>query len=135
MQDKYIDLALKEAKKAFDKGEVPVGAVIVKNNKVIAKAHNMVERKKNATYHAEILAIKHASKKLRNWRLNDCVMYITLEPCGMCRSAIELSRIKKVYYFAKRDKEIYINDNKYEFIKEEETKSLNLLQCFFKKRR
>lgn len=135
MHDKYIELTLKEAKKAFKKGEVPVGAVIVKDNKVISKAYNMVEKKRNATYHAEILAIKRASKKIKNWRLNGCDMYVTLEPCGMCKAAIELCRIDNVYYFAKRDKEINVNNDKYKFIKEEEDNSVNLLQSFFKNRR
>ncbi len=89
--------ALKEAKKAFDKEEVPVGVVIVKNGKIIAKAHNMKEEKNDTTKHAEIIAIQRASKKIDNWRLNDCEMYVTLEPCPMCAGAIIQSRIKKVY--------------------------------------
>ena len=89
--------ALKEAKKAFDKEEVPVGAVIVKDGKIIARAHNNKEEKNDTTKHAEIIAIQKASKKLNNWRLNDCEMYVTLEPCPMCAGAIIQARIKKVY--------------------------------------
>lgn len=89
--------ALKEAKKAYKKLEVPVGAVIVKNGEIIAKAHNLKETKKDTTKHAEILAIQRASKKIEAWRLEECEMYITLEPCTMCAGAIINSRIKKVY--------------------------------------
>lgn len=92
-----MKLALKEAKKAYDKEEVPVGAVIIKNGEVIAKAHNLKEMKKDTTNHAELLAIKKASKKLNSWRLIDCEMYVTLEPCSMCAGALIQSRIKKVY--------------------------------------
>ena len=89
--------ALKEAEKAYSKLEVPVGAVIVKDGKIIARAHNLKETKKDTTKHAEILAIQKASKKLEAWRLTDCEMYITLEPCSMCMGAIINSRIKKIY--------------------------------------
>ena len=97
MDYKYMDLAFVEAEKAFKKGEVPIGAVIVKDGKVIAKAHNVKEKSNCAVNHAEILAILKASKKLRNWRLDGCDIYITLEPCPMCASAIKQSRIKNVY--------------------------------------
>ena len=89
--------ALKEAKKAYEKLEIPVGAVIVKDGKIIARAHNQKETKIDTTRHAEILAIQKASKKLQSWRLLDCEMYVTLEPCSMCAGAIINSRIKKVY--------------------------------------
>lgn len=97
MNEKFMKEALKEAKKAFDKEEVPVGAVIVKDGKVIAKAHNLKETKKDTTNHAEIIAIQKASKKLNAWRLEDCEMYVTLEPCAMCAGALIQSRIKKLY--------------------------------------
>jgi tRNA(adenine34) deaminase len=97
MQEKYMKLALKEAKKAYDKEEIPVGAIIVKDDKVIAKAHNLKELKQDTTKHAEILAIQKASKKLGTWRLENCEMYVTLEPCSMCAGALIQSRIKKVY--------------------------------------
>ncbi len=96
--------ALKEAKKAYDKLEVPVGAVIVKEGKIIARAHNLKETKYDTTKHAEILAIQKASKKLNNWRLIDCDMYVTLEPCSMCAGAIINSRIRKVYIGALDEK-------------------------------
>ena len=89
--------ALKEARKALKKEEVPVGAVIVKDGEIIARAHNTKETKKDTTCHAEILAIKKASKKLNSWRLLDCEMYVTLEPCSMCAGALINSRIKKLY--------------------------------------
>lgn len=89
--------ALKEAKKAYKKLEVPVGAVIVRNGEIIARGHNLKETKCDTTKHAEIIAIQRTSKKLNAWRLEDCEMYVTLEPCTMCAGAIINSRIKKVY--------------------------------------
>ena len=103
----YMNLALKEAQKAFKKDEVPVGAIIVKDGNIIAKAHNLKERKQCVIDHAELLAIRKASKKLKTWHLEGCEMYVTLEPCKMCCGAIEQSRIKKVYYAA----ESYIYGN------------------------
>ena len=100
----YMKKALIEAKKAFDKDEVPIGAIIVKDGKIIAKAHNCKEIKKDTTMHAELIAIKKASKKLNSWRLTNCEMYTTLEPCPMCAGAIINSRIKKVYIGAKDEK-------------------------------
>lgn len=97
MQEEFMQEALKEAKRAYKKLEIPVGAVIVKNGEIIAKAHNIKEEKKDTTKHAEIIAIQKASKKLESWRLNDCELYVTLEPCPMCAGAIIQSRIKKVY--------------------------------------
>ena len=97
MEKKFMKAALKEAKKAYEKLEVPVGAVIVKDGKIIARAHNLKETKYDTTKHAEILAIQKASKKLNSWRLIDCEMYVTLEPCSMCAGALINSRIKKVY--------------------------------------
>lgn len=96
-EEKFMKEALKEAKKAYDKLEVPVGAIIVKENKIIARAHNLKETKFDTTKHAEIVAIQKASKKLKSWRLIDCEMYVTLEPCSMCAGALINSRIKKVY--------------------------------------
>lgn len=95
--EKFMKEALKEARKAFAKDEIPVGAVIVKDGKIIAKAHNLRESSKNAISHAEILAIQKACKKLESWRLLDCEMYVTLEPCPMCAGAIINSRISKIY--------------------------------------
>ena len=100
----YMKQAIKEAEKAYKKLEVPVGAVIVKDGKIIARAHNQKETKTDTTKHAEILAIQKASKKLESWRLIDCEMYVTLEPCSMCAGAIINSRIKKVYIGAMDEK-------------------------------
>ena len=97
MEEKFMNEALKEARKAYEKLEIPVGAVVVKNGKIISKAHNLKETKQTATAHAEILAIQKANKKLNNWRLIDCDMYVTLEPCSMCMGAIVSSRIKNIY--------------------------------------
>ena len=96
-EEKYMKEALKEAIKAYKKLEVPVGAVIVKDEEIIARAHNLKEIKNDTTKHAEILAIQKASKKIEAWRLEECEMYVTLEPCTMCAGAIINSRIKKVY--------------------------------------
>ena len=96
--------AIKEAKKAELIDEVPIGCVIVKDDKVIARGHNVRETKKTPLGHAEIIAIDKASKKLGAWRLQDCDIYITLEPCIMCAGAIIQSRIRHVYYGAKDPK-------------------------------
>ena len=100
----YMKQAIKEAEKAYKKLEVPVGAIIVKDGKIIARAYNQKESKTDTTKHAEILAIQKASKKLKSWRLIDCEMYVTLEPCTMCAGAINHSRIKKVYIGAMDEK-------------------------------
>lgn len=94
--NKYMKLALNEAKKAYKIKEVPVGAVIVKDDIVIAKAYNLREKTNNAISHAEILCINKACKKLNSWRLDGCIMYVTLEPCLMCAGAITQARISKV---------------------------------------
>lgn len=97
MEETFMKEALKEARKAYNKLEVPVGAVIVKDGKIIARAHNLKETKHDTTNHAEILAIKKASKKLDSWRLNNCEMYVTLEPCMMCAGALIQARLGKLY--------------------------------------
>lgn len=97
MKDFYMKMALGEAQKAFEKDEVPVGAVIVRNGEVIAAGHNSRELSRDATAHAEMLAIREACKKLGGWRLIDCEMYVTLEPCPMCSGAILQSRIERLY--------------------------------------
>ena len=101
---KFMKEALKQAKKAEEILEVPVGAVIVKDNKIIARAYNQKETKNDSTKHAEIIAIQKACKKLDSWRLIDCEMYVTLEPCSMCAGAIIQSRLKKVYIGAMDEK-------------------------------
>lgn len=97
IKEKFMKEALKEAAKAYNKLEVPVGAVIVKDGQIIARGHNVKETKKDTTKHAEIIAIQKASKKLDAWRLSECEMYVTLEPCSMCAGAMIGSRLKKVY--------------------------------------
>ena len=92
--------ALQEAKKALDKDEPPVGAVIVKDGEVIARGHNLRENLKDPTAHAEMLAIKAASGHLERWRLSDCTMYVTLEPCAMCAGAMVLARLHRLVYGA-----------------------------------
>lgn len=96
--------ALKCAQQAFDQGEVPIGAVVVLDGKVIARGHNRRTKNQIATAHAEIEAIEKACKKLKSWRLPDCELYVTLEPCPMCMGAVLNSRIKKVYFGAPEDK-------------------------------
>ena len=143
----FMKEALKEAKKAYKKLEVPVGVVIVKDNKIISKAYNQKEEKNSPIKHAEIIAIEKACKKLNNWRLNDCEMYVTLEPCPMCAGAIVNSRIKKVYIGAPQQKtgacgskvniiEDYKTETKVDIefgIMQEEC--LNIMQDFFKELR
>ena len=97
---KFVEEALKEARKAFQKGEVPVGCVIFKENKIVARTHNLVETLKDPTAHAEILAIREATKSLGEKYLTDCEAVITLEPCVMCSYAFVLAKIKKVYFLA-----------------------------------
>ncbi|GMB10179.1 tRNA-adenosine deaminase [Thermolongibacillus altinsuensis] len=96
----YMRLAIEEAKKAEQMGEVPIGAVIVQNDEIIAKAHNLRERDQRAIAHAELLAIDEACQKLGTWRLENATLYVTLEPCAMCAGAIVLSRIKRVVFGA-----------------------------------
>ena len=93
---KFMKEALKEAKKSYKKDEIPVGAVIVKDGKIIARGHNIKETKTDPTKHAEIIAIQKASKKLQTWRLSGCTMYVTLEPCSMCAGSLIQARIDKV---------------------------------------
>lgn len=107
MSQYYIDIALNEAKKAYNSGEVPVGAVIVKEGVIIARARNKRHSDKDVLAHAEIMAIKKAQKKLKDWRLYNCDMYVTLKPCSMCENIIKESRLMNVYYFA--DKSVQKN--------------------------
>lgn len=97
MNRKFLDLAFFYAKQAYNDDEVPIGAVIVKNNEIISYGFNKKEGKKSVLAHAELIAIAEAEKKLENWRLEGCDMYVTLDPCPMCASAIKQSRIKNVY--------------------------------------
>lgn len=120
MNNKYIEIALREAKKGFAQNEVPVGAVIVRDGNVIAKAHNLKIKTNKIINHAEIIALIKATEIIKDWRLCDCEMYVTLEPCPMCAGAIVQSRIKKIYIGAKsnvenNDKiiESILNNDKY----------------------
>ena len=119
MKNKYMFEAIKQAKKAYKKGDVPVGTVIVLNNKIIAKGYNKKEKNKNAIKHAEIIAIEKACKKLKTWHLEKCELYTTLEPCLMCTGAIIQSRIKNVYYATE-------NPNFGELVNTNEQKKINI---------
>lgn len=103
-----MNIALDEALKSYKKGDVPVGAVVVYKNKVIAKAHNCKEQNKNAVEHAEILAISQACKKLNTWHLEECTIYVTLEPCLMCAGALIQSRIGKLVFATENEKFGYV---------------------------
>ena len=142
----YMKEALKEAKKAYNAGEVPIGSIIVLNDKIIARAHNLKEKKNCATKHAEIIAVEKATKKINNWRLNDAIIYITMFPCPMCASAIQQSRISKIVcgtipeYANKQLVYDILNDNKYgipvkivENVLSDECS--NLIKKFFSKKR
>lgn len=131
--DKYLKEALKEAKKAYEKDEVPVGAIIVKEDKIIARAHNLRETKNNALAHAEIMCINKACKKLGTWRLEGCKMYITLEPCQMCLGAIKQARINEVYVGALDDKNGQPLEDNVIYIENKECS--NILTQFFKELR
>ena len=104
MVEKFMKEAIKEAHKALKKDEVPIGAVIVLDGKIIARAHNLMEKTQLATAHAEVLAINKACKKLKSWRLDNAEIYITMEPCAMCAGAIVNARIKTVYFGAYESK-------------------------------
>ena len=104
IEEKYMKLALKQAMKAQEKDEVPIGCVIVKDDKVIARGYNLRQTKQQSYAHAEMIAIQKACKKLGTWRLEDCDLYVRLEPCPMCAGAILQSRIKRVIYGAKDPK-------------------------------
>ena len=125
--NKLIDKAIKE-------NEVPVAALIVKENKIISKAYNKVNKSNNILDHAEILAIKKASKKIKNWRLIDCDLYVTLEPCAMCKEIIKKSRLNNVYYFLNQNQNKTESDIKYKKIKNNTNFSDKLVNFFKQKR-
>ena len=102
--EKFMRAAIREAKKAYALDEVPIGCVIVQDGKIIARGYNRRNTDKNALAHAELAAIKKASRKTGDWRLEDCTMYVTLEPCQMCAGAIVQCRLKKVYIAAMNPK-------------------------------
>lgn len=136
MNDKYLKQLIKLAKKASKKKEVPISAIIVKDGKIISKAFNKRIKNNNVLDHAEIMAIRKAEKKLKDWRLFDCDLYVTLKPCSMCEIIIKQARIKNVYYLLEKlnSKKEY---NKTNFIKISENEQMyhNILQDFFKKKR
>ena len=125
--NKLINMAIKN-------DEVPVAALIIQNNKIIAKAYNKVNKTNNILDHAEILAIKKASKKIKNWRLNNCDLYVTLEPCSMCKEIIKKSRINNIYYFIKQNENKTESDANYQYISTNNDFS-NKLSIFFKSKR
>ena len=146
MKNEFMLKALENAKIAFKNGDVPVGAVIVKDGEIIAEAYNQREVSSKATAHAEILAIERACEKLQRWRLSDCEMYVTLEPCPMCAGAILNSRMGKVYYALKESNSgalgSVLNLNSYPLLHKVQTEvglcedeSRELLSSFFKQKR
>lgn len=147
MNKDYLNEAFKNAKIAYDLGEVPIGAVIVKNGEIISEAYNKKESMNCCTAHAEILAITEASKKLNNWRLENCDIYVTLDPCPMCASAIKQARIKNVYSALSNSdsnnkniiNEIFKSDSvnpSVNFVSDlDSTKSQIILNKFFQKQR
>ena len=143
--EKYMLLAIEEAKKAESEDEVPVGAIIVREGKIVSSAYNTREYGKNALYHAEIKAIDEACKKLGGWRLVGCTMYVTLEPCPMCAGAIVNARVERVVYGAPDHKAgafgTMLDLTNYPLFKPEITKDVlkddcsRLLTEFFKRKR
>lgn len=143
----WMEEALNMAKKAYKKNEVPIGAVIVKDGKIISKAYNQREKKQNAIKHAEIIAIDKACKKLKSWRLDGCTLFVTLEPCPMCSGAICNARIDKVVYASSEKTsqdnlcEMILQSNRLnhkvllEQDKNFEREASNLLTSFFKEKR
>lgn len=135
MKKEYYDILYKLALKAYKKNEMPVSAILVKNNKIIAKAYNRKNISNNPLYHAEILCLQKGYKKLKRWNLNDCSLYVSLEPCDMCKILIEESRIDQVYFLLNKGK----NNNKYTKTKYEQMyvnegeKFKKLIDKFFKK--
>ena len=138
--NEFMKIAFLEAKKSLLNEDIPVGAVIIKDGKIISKAHNEKELRKDATKHAEILAIERACKKLKTWHLDECVLMTTMEPCLMCSGAIIQSRIKKIIYGVDNEKfgysKLLINKYKVDCIKYENNEQIiELLKNFFKQRR
>ncbi len=138
MPDKYYNELIKLALKASKKNEVPISALIVYKDKIIARTYNYRQHQSNILNHAEIMAILKASKKLKDWRLDNCDLYVTLKPCSMCENIIKQSRIKNVFYLLDKpiNKKEYYNVNieqTYVRIQQEEYKKI--LQDFFKAKR
>ena len=125
-----IDELKKLMNKAIKNNEVPVACIITKDNKIIAKSYNKTLKNNNILDHAEIIAIKKASKKLNNWRLNDCKLYVSLEPCDMCKEIIKKSRISEVIYYSKQNEHKTEKDIEYNFKNNKDIS--NILTNFFK---
>ena len=137
--NKFIEIAIEEAKKASEEGNVPVGAVIVKNNEIIASCHNTKNTSNIAINHAEILCIIEASKTINSWYLNECEIYVTLKPCEMCMAALAEARINKIYYLldSNYEENLSKNINNIKIIKinEYESKYNKMVSEFFEKLR
>lgn len=136
----FMNLAYEEAMKSYEMDEIPVGCVIVKNNKVVSTAHNCKECRKNSIMHAELLAVNRACKANGDWRLDECELYTTLEPCMMCMGAIIESRIKTVYYGTKNKSKQMFDINKIESINiniiyMDDKRCSDILSDFFKNKR
>ena len=114
MNDSYQQILYKLAMKAYKKGDIPVAAILVKDNKIVAKAYNKRFKNNSLLGHAEIICILKGTKKLKSWRLTDCDLYVTLEPCAMCREVIRKARVENVYYLCDKTKNVV---NKTHFIK------------------
>lgn len=133
--EKIIEELYNLSLKTYKKGEIPVSAIIVKDNKVISKAYNKRNKSHNPMDHAEIIAIKKACKRLHTWKLNECVLYVSLEPCNMCREVINQSRIENVIYFTKNSKIINFKTD-YKFLDSSyNIKFSKLLTNFFETKR
>ena len=135
MNEKYLELLYKLAYKAYKKNEVPVSAILVKDKKIIAKFYNKKNIKKNPLMHAEIMCLNKAYRKLNRWNLNDCILYVTLEPCDMCKLVIEESRIDHVYFLLNRgNKTNKYNKTQYEQMYVSNADEVEkLMKNFFKK--
>ena len=138
MNEIYFNELMKMCKKALKKNEVPVAALIIKENKIIAKAYNKRHNKNNILNHAEIMAINKASHKLKDWRLDNCDLYVTLKPCSMCENIIKQSRIKNVYYILDKPdnkKEYYKTIIKQTYVRNQRDYYHQLLKKFFATKR
>ena len=140
MEEKYINELINLSKKALKKSEVPIAALIIdENGKIISKAYNTRNIKQQTINHAEILAITKANKKLKSWRLNKCTLYVTIEPCDMCKSVLKESRIQNVYYLLPRlpEKNQYNKTifNKLKDMSEKEDKYQEIINKFWKNKR
>ena len=140
MEEKYINELINLSKKSLKKSEVPIAALIIdENGKIISKAYNTRNIKQQTINHAEILAITKANKKLKSWRLNNCTLYVTIEPCDMCKSVIKESRIQNVYYLLPRlpEKNQYNKTifNKLKDMSKKEDKYQEIINKFWKNKR